>query len=254
MGTLTIVPMGAYQADSAAAVAWYPWVGWLFAAVALGFASAASVVCGGPLGSLLVAVVVVGTWAVLSRLMHWDGLADTADGLLGGSTPERRLEIMGDSAVGAFGVVSVALVIAAQIAAVAIVFVSRDWWALGAAPIAGRLAPVICVMMGRAARSEGLGASVAGGAGLGAFVFASLALVATLAGAMTAAPAAVGLAAEHALIAAVAVCSAMVVAIGLARPIGGFTGDTLGASVVIVETVTLVTAAVWILALRGAML
>ena len=32
--------------------------------------------------------------------LHEDGLADAADGLGGGSTPERRLEIMKDSRIG----------------------------------------------------------------------------------------------------------------------------------------------------------
>jgi adenosylcobinamide-GDP ribazoletransferase len=41
--------------------------------------------------------------------MHEDGLADTLDGLWGGHTREARLEIMKDSAVGAYG--AVALVI-----------------------------------------------------------------------------------------------------------------------------------------------
>ena len=45
--------------------------------------------------------------ALLTRGLHLDGLADTADALGGGRTRERRLEIMKDPHVGAFGVIAV---------------------------------------------------------------------------------------------------------------------------------------------------
>ena len=45
--------------------------------------------------------------AVISGALHLDGLADTADGLYGGKTRERALEIMKDSRTGAIGVVAV---------------------------------------------------------------------------------------------------------------------------------------------------
>jgi len=35
--------------------------------------------------------------------LHEDGLADSADGLIGGQDPQRRLEIMKDSRIGAYG-------------------------------------------------------------------------------------------------------------------------------------------------------
>ncbi|TLM77108.1 MAG: adenosylcobinamide-GDP ribazoletransferase, partial [Actinobacteria bacterium] len=94
IAALTLVPMGEFEPDAPAAVPWYPWVGMAFGVLAISVASPASLRVDGPLGSLLVGVVIVAAWAGLSGLMHWDGLADTADGLLGGSTPERRLEIM----------------------------------------------------------------------------------------------------------------------------------------------------------------
>lgn len=43
---------------------------------------------------------------LLSGAMHEDGLADVCDGLGGGSTRERALEIMKDSSVGAFGAIA----------------------------------------------------------------------------------------------------------------------------------------------------
>ena len=52
----------------------------------------------------LVAVMIVSVWLLLTRALHFDGFLDMCDGLFGGFTPERRLEIMRDSRVGAFGV------------------------------------------------------------------------------------------------------------------------------------------------------
>lgn len=48
---------------------------------------------------------------LLTGAMHEDGLADSADGLWGGMTPERRLEIMRDSRVGSYGVVALILML-----------------------------------------------------------------------------------------------------------------------------------------------
>ena len=43
---------------------------------------------------------------LVSGAIHEDGLADTADGLIGGSDRERALEIMRDSSIGAYGLLA----------------------------------------------------------------------------------------------------------------------------------------------------
>src|SRR5205807_2813463 len=53
---------------------------------------------------LVVAAVLVVALVLLTGGLHLDGLMDSCDGLFGGRTPERRLEIMRDSRVGSFGV------------------------------------------------------------------------------------------------------------------------------------------------------
>src|SRR5579884_14151 len=58
----------------------------------------------------LAAVLVVGL-VILTGGLHLDGLMDTCDGLLGGSTRERKLEIMRDSRVGSFGVLGGACIL-----------------------------------------------------------------------------------------------------------------------------------------------
>ena len=62
--------------------------------------------------SLLAAVLTVGAQAWLTRGLHLDGLADTADGLGGGTSPERAQAIARASDIGPFGVIAVVLVVA----------------------------------------------------------------------------------------------------------------------------------------------
>ena len=52
--------------------------------------------------------------AVLNGFIHWDGFADTADGL-GGNDPSKRLLIMKDSRLGAFGVIALSFLIVGKI-------------------------------------------------------------------------------------------------------------------------------------------
>src|SRR3546814_8822368 len=72
--------------------------------------------------------------------LHEDGLADTADGLWGGATPERRIEIMRDSGTGAYGVLALVFSVGLRTAALAnIVMVEGSWRA--AAVLIGVAAP-----------------------------------------------------------------------------------------------------------------
>lgn len=61
-----------------------------------------------PLPAILAMTVAV----LLTGAFHEDGLADTADGLGGGATRERRLEIMKDSRIGNYGAIALILVLA----------------------------------------------------------------------------------------------------------------------------------------------
>jgi adenosylcobinamide-GDP ribazoletransferase len=54
-------------------------------------------------GVWLCAALAVAALTLATGALHEDGLADAADGLGGGSTPERRLEIMKDSRIGSYG-------------------------------------------------------------------------------------------------------------------------------------------------------
>lgn len=53
----------------------------------------------------------IGLLALLTRGLHLDGFADTLDGLASGGSKEKILEVMRDSRIGAFGVISLILLI-----------------------------------------------------------------------------------------------------------------------------------------------
>lgn len=59
---------------------------------------------------LSISLIVVTLWVLFTGGLHLDGLSDLFDGL-GGRTPKASLEIMKDSRVGAFGAISLILII-----------------------------------------------------------------------------------------------------------------------------------------------
>jgi adenosylcobinamide-GDP ribazoletransferase len=105
-----------FEADWIARSApWYPVVGWIVGALSAGALLLASRLWPG----LPAAVVALATGFVVTGGFHEDGLADTADGLGGGQTPERRLEIMKDSRIGSYGVLALWGVLTIKAAALA---------------------------------------------------------------------------------------------------------------------------------------
>lgn len=67
---------------------------------------------------LYTAILVIGVASVLTGAMAEDAIGDAADGLLGGRTPERRLEIFKDSTLGAYGVVAIIFSLGLRVAAI----------------------------------------------------------------------------------------------------------------------------------------
>ena len=65
------------------------------------------------------AVLIIALWAWLTGGLHLDGLADCGDGLLVAASRERRLEILKDSRLGAFGAILLVLFLLAKVTAVA---------------------------------------------------------------------------------------------------------------------------------------
>lgn len=178
----------------------------------------------------LAAVATVAVPAVLTRGLHLDGLADTADGLGSGKPAEDALRIMKQSDIGPFGVITLVLALLAQAAALAQAYDAS--WARGAcaAVVSATVARLALTLAARAgvpaARPEGLGAAVAGVVPLRGAAVAAVAV----AGAAAAGGALFG---PYDVIRAVlAVVLALAAAEALlrhcTRRFGGVTGDVFG--------------------------
>lgn len=242
IGFLTVLPIGREwpQDGTPRSTGWYPWVGWLLGGGAALAVVVVSRVAGRlPGGALLWATLVVGGWALITRFLHWDGLADAADGLMGGATVERRLEIMRDSRIGSFGAAAMLVCALVQTAAVTGLLAHGAWWPLLAAPVLGRLSVSLAAWDLPCARTEGLGLSTTGAGGAyerGVAAAATLALLTLLA---------MGVPARTLLITvAGGLFAGLSVPRWLSRPVGGVTGDIFGATVLIVETAVLLIGAV----------
>ncbi|WP_043767393.1 adenosylcobinamide-GDP ribazoletransferase [Algiphilus aromaticivorans] len=101
-------------------------------------------------------------WAVVTGALHLDGLADTADGWLGGHGDRRRtLSIMRDSHSGAAAVVAAAVLLLIKFSALSVVVAGQAWLVLIAAPLAGRAAMPLLLAALPYARVGGIGAEMA---------------------------------------------------------------------------------------------
>jgi len=141
--------------DMARALPWFPLVGALLGLAFVGLDWALSFIF--PLGIRAVALLAFD--ALVTGMLHLDGFVDCCDALLGKRTVERRLEILRDSRVGAYGALGGALLLLAKFAALtALVSGPTRVLALLAAPILGRWGMVYAVTRYPYARAAGAGA------------------------------------------------------------------------------------------------
>lgn len=166
---------------------------------------------------------------IITGGLHCDGFMDTADGIFSGRSPERMLEIMKDSRVGAFGVIGFCLLILGKFSLLLDLEAAALPAALITMPVVGRMAGVVAITLFPYARTDGLGkmfyqytdkrdlymASI-----LTLLVLATLGNTAVIAGA-----------------------GGMIAAFGMAnyisRRLGGLTGDTYGAIIEVTEVIVL---------------
>ena len=165
---------------------------------------------------------------MLSGALHEDGLADCADGFFGGTTRERKLEIMQDSRIGTYGAVALALSLyirAGSLASIAGESLSLAGTVLIGAAALSRTAALIPLAVLPPAREKGAGFAA------GKPEPAALKAAACLAIAVALAPVLAG-AGPFRSIASIAVAIGAAYAIvPLARKnIGGQTGDVAGAA------------------------
>lgn len=189
----------------------------------------------------LAAVLAVGAAVILTRALHEDGLADTADGLgPHGLEPGRRLEIMRDSRNGTFGVLALALSVLVKVACLAGFSGATGLVVLIAAHALSRAAIAWPLLAFTPVHGDGLGARV--GKPTDNDVWLAIGLGAALAFLLL-----LGKGVMVALLAPVlAIAAAGFAARWVADRIGGYTGDTLGAVQQIAEMAFLLVAALLI--------
>lgn len=213
-----------------------------FAASVWGYPIVGAVV--GGIGAVLYAIgwrlglppVLAAIWTLAGILLttgalHEDGLADTADGLGGGGTVDRKLAIMRDSRIGSFA--ALALIAAMATRGSAMTLIATPGMVAIALVVAGalsRAAMMVVLLTCSPARRDGMAAGLA---------------------VIPRAEAAVGLGVATLLAMILLPADIAAIALGLAggigcaaawigtRQIGGHTGDILGATAIVVECAVL---------------
>ena len=224
MGAVAFLTVfGRGQTPQARALWWFPVVG----------AGIGAVLAGVHWGSgelwplMVVGILVVAADLVLTGGLHLDGLADSADGLLPHMERDRRLDVMSRPDVGAFAVAAVVVVLGARWSALAVDSIESlalvPIWAISRTLVA--LVPAIVPY----ARPGGLADPFMAGARRWlalwlAPAIAALVLIEGITGAVAA---------------GVALGAAVGVVVLAWRRLGGFTGDVLGAVIMVAETAAL---------------
>lgn len=165
----------------------------------------------------------------ITNAFHEDGLADAVDGLGGGWTRERALEIMRDSRIGTFGALALIFLVLGKYNFLSTLDPSAVWRWLIVAHTAARWTTLPLCLWLPYARAEGQGKLVARRVSIGGMAVATLTLLASLALLL------------HLRAAAFvfAIALAVVAASGwyFRRRLGGITGDCLGATNQVTEVI-----------------
>lgn len=210
------------DADTVRSLYWYPAVGLLIGAV-LWLLAGWPTTAHGAHAALLLAV-----WVALTGALHLDGLADSADGWLGGhGDRQRSLEIMRDPRIGAAGAVALGVALLGKFAALqALLAQDRAMALLGVCALSRACVPLLYATTDYV-RAGGLGETLARGCSNG-LATTVVALTAFVAIAVLGSDGVVCVLATGGLF---VLCRML-----MCRTIGGATGDTTGATIEVLET------------------
>ncbi|MEM6440153.1 MAG: adenosylcobinamide-GDP ribazoletransferase [Pseudomonadota bacterium] len=177
---------------------------------------------------LAAAGLALGVAALLTGALHEDGLADVADGLGGGHTRERALEIMRDSRIGAYGALALMVATVVKAGSLASHTPLEGLAFMICAHASGRAAVALAAASAPYARRDGAGAHAATDMANAGIAVGLAALIALTNGA-------------HGLLALVlALAAGQALLLYLKKRLGGWTGDGLGAIEQVAEITALV--------------
>jgi adenosylcobinamide-GDP ribazoletransferase len=242
---LTILPVpGTYRLaddDWGRATAWYPAVGLVLGVILATLDWALRWL----LPTNVTAVLLLLAWVILTGALHLDGFVDCCDALFAPVSQERRLEILRDIHVGAFGIVGLVLLLLTKYAVLTVLPDGSRLPALLLIPVLGRWGMMAVVLLYPYARSgPGLGQKAKNGAGR-----KQLATATGLTLLVTGLAWRLGLGWVVLVLVALTVVVVLVLAKWMQTKLGGLTGDTYGAICELVEVTALLALAA--LAYRG---
>jgi adenosylcobinamide-GDP ribazoletransferase len=211
------------EGDLARSMTYFPLVGFVIGFILVNLDRAMLIALPRSVATFLLIIFFV----LMTRALHIDGLADTLDGLMGGSDHASRLSIMKDSRIGTAGVIGIVSVLVMKYLCLNNLYESERVAALLTAPALGRWSQAFMVYnsqygrengMAKAfvghLRSSGLAASSLFAAGLTAFVVVRMDL-------------------QSLFLYLSIVCGVIVLTLAgkryLVRKLGGVTGDAIGA-------------------------
>lgn len=233
MSFLTVLPVANADGSPGERLgrAYFPAIG-AFIGLVAGLVFAATSAVATP---LLAGAAAVAVLCVLTGAIHLDGLADSADGLLGRGDVARRLEVMRDPRLGSYGVTAIVVVLLLDLAAVTSMSPARAIAALAIAGALSRLATLSVVAFVPYVRASGLGVAAwdPGHRRLDLAIGVASAAIACL------------LDWRRALIALPLVALTALLLVVLARRhLGGATGDVCGATAELCQLATLIVFAI----------
>ncbi len=213
------------EESMAASVLYYPLVGLLIGGLLY---LCALLLLMSDVSSILSAAIVLLVWVLLTGGLHLDGLADSVDAWAGGyGDRDRTLQIMKDPAAGPMAVVALVLVLLLKFSALTVLLEHDYVVVLIIIPVLGRISVALLFLTTPYVREQGLGSSMAKHFN---HATAKIVLVATLV---------IMLLLFSAQLVVVSVLVSLAVLWGLRslmmRRIQGMTGDTIGASIEVVE-------------------
>jgi len=162
----------------------------------------------------VVSMILLGGYIVLTGGLHLDGLADTCDGIFSGRDRPRMLEIMKDSHVGSFGVLSMIFFVAFYM----VMYGKIPYDSLIVLPVVGKSAPLVSAFFADYIRPSGMGKLLVDHCGkieLFMAVFVPIAVAALLNP-------------WYLIAVATAILSVILFTNYLKKILGGITGDTMG--------------------------
>lgn len=193
-------------------------------------------------GTLVTAALLLVGWAMVTGGLHLDGLADSADGWLGGyGDPERTLAIMRDSRSGAGALVAVGCLLILKFAALTVVVGHGLWVAVVIAPVIGRCTGPLLFIRGNPFYTPYVKPT-----GIARHFIDHCPAYAPLVSFLSMGVCALLLDAPGPALALLATCALVLLWLRrmMLQRLGGATGDTAGAATEILETVVLLASGV----------